>query len=150
KIAKSVPATRVDPSAIAAELGVDALRYFLLREYTFGGDGDFTYEALFQRHESDLGNDLGNLLNRTISMAYKFVGATLPGRERALSPASAAFAEQADSALQNCQLAWDDFNPSSALQATWSLVREANAHIERTKPWALAKDPGKREELLDM
>jgi methionyl-tRNA synthetase len=150
KIAKSVPATRVDPGAIAAELGVDALRYFLLREYTFGGDGDFTYEALFQRHESDLGNDLGNLLNRTVSMAHKFVGADLPARERVAAPASAAFAEQAASVLQNCQLAWDEFNPSGALQATWSLVRDANAHIERTKPWALAKDPAKRDELVDM
>jgi methionyl-tRNA synthetase len=150
KIAKSVPATRVDPSAIAAELGVDPLRYFVLREYTFGGDGDFTYEALFQRHESDLGNDLGNLLNRTIAMARRFVGAELPAREHAVSPASAAFAEQAGAVLQSCQLAWDELSPSAALQATWSLVREANAHIERTKPWALAKDPGKRDELLDM
>jgi methionyl-tRNA synthetase len=152
KISKSMPATRVDPNAIAAELGVDALRYFVLREYTFGGDGDFTYEALFQRHESDLGNDLGNLLNRTIAMAHKFVGADLPARPRAASPtmASYAFAEQADGYLQACQLAWDDFNPSGALQATWSLVRDANAHIERTKPWVLAKDPAKRDELLDM
>jgi methionyl-tRNA synthetase len=150
KISKSMPATRVDPNAIAAELGVDALRYFVLREYTFGGDGDFTYEALFQRYESDLGNDLGNLLNRTIAMAHKFVGAELPARDRAVSPASAAFAEQASSALQTCQLAWDELNPSGALQATWSIVREANAHIERTKPWALAKEPAKREELLDM
>jgi methionyl-tRNA synthetase len=150
KISKSMPATRVDPNAIAAELGVDALRYFVLREYTFGGDGDFTYEALFQRHESDLGNDLGNLLNRTVSMAHKFVGAALPARDRVGAPGSAAFAEQAASVLQSCQLAWDDFNPSGALQATWSLVREANAHIERTKPWALAKDPTKRDELVDM
>ena len=150
KISKSMPATRVDPSAIAAELGVDPLRYFILREYTFGGDGDFTYEALFQRYESDLGNDLGNLLNRTIAMAHKFVGATLPARDGVASRASQTFAEQADSYLQNCQLAWDTFNPSGALQATWSLVRDANAHIERTKPWALAKDPAKRDELLDM
>jgi methionyl-tRNA synthetase len=150
KISKSMPATRVDPNAIAAELGVDPLRYFVLREYTFGGDGDFTYEALFQRYESDLGNDLGNLLNRTIAMAHKFVGATLPSRPGAVSAASAAFAEQAADALQNCQLAWDGFNPSVALQATWSLVRAANAHIERTKPWALAKDPAKQGELLDM
>jgi methionyl-tRNA synthetase len=150
KISKSMPATRVDPNAIGAELGVDALRYFVLREYTFGGDGDFTYEALFQRHESDLGNDLGNLLNRTVSMAHKFVGAELPARERVGAPASAAFAEQASAYLQGCQLAWDEFNPSVALQATWSLVRDANAHIERTKPWALAKDPAKRDELVDM
>ena len=61
KISKSMPATRVDPKAIAEGLGVDPLRYFVLREYTLGGDGDFTYESLFQRHQSDLGNDLGNL-----------------------------------------------------------------------------------------
>ena len=78
KISKSIPATRVDPNAIVAELGdgfVDPLRYFVLREYTLGGDGDFTYEALFQRYESDLGNDLGNLLNRTVSMVHRYVGA---------------------------------------------------------------------------
>jgi methionyl-tRNA synthetase len=155
KISKSMPATRVDPSAIASELGVDPLRYFVLREYTFGGDGDFTYEALFQRYESDLGNDLGNLLNRTIAMAHKFVGATLAARaptSTSVGP-STTFAEQAADALQNCQLAWDALSPSTALQATWSLVREANAHIERTKPWALAKDPDdhtKRGALLDM
>ena len=78
KISKSIPATRVDPNAIVDELGgfVDPLRYFVLREYTLGGDGDFTYEALFQRYESDLGNDLGNLLNRTVSMAHRYVGGT--------------------------------------------------------------------------
>src|SRR5882757_7809646 len=69
KISKSVPATRVDPNAIAAEIGVDPLRYFVLREYTFGADGDFSYQALLQRYESDLGNDLGNLVNRTLSLA---------------------------------------------------------------------------------
>ena len=70
KISKSMPATKVDPNAIAGELGVDPLRYFVLREYALGGDGDFTYESLFQRHQSDLGNDLGNLLNRTLSMVH--------------------------------------------------------------------------------
>jgi methionyl-tRNA synthetase len=154
KISKSMPATRVDPLAIAAELGpelnCDPLRYFVLREYTLGGDGDFTYEALFQRYESDLGNDLGNLLNRTVAMGRQFVGPELPPRAGTVSGASAAFAEEASSYLQNCQLAWDAFNPSGALQATWSLVREANAHIERTKPWVLAKDPARKGELLDM
>jgi methionyl-tRNA synthetase len=151
KISKSMPATRVDPSAIAAELGVDPLRYFVLREYTLGGDGDFTYEALFQRYESDLGNDLGNLLNRTIAMAIRYyVGPSLPERLHAPNSVAAAFAEQASSYLQNCQLGWDAFNPSGALQATWSLVRDANAHIERTKPWALAREGARREELLDV
>jgi methionyl-tRNA synthetase len=150
KISKSMPATRVDPNAIAGELGVDPLRYFVLREYTLGGDGDFTYEALFQRYESDLGNDLGNLLNRTIAMARRYVGAELPAHAGVATVASMAFAEQASSYLQNCQLAWDSFNPSGALAATWGLVRDANAHIERTKPWVLAKEPARKGELVDM
>src|SRR6185295_6062248 len=69
KISKSLPATRVDPNAIAAELGVDPLRYFVLREYTFGADGDFSYEALLQRYESDLSNALNHLVNRTLALA---------------------------------------------------------------------------------
>src|SRR4029077_2895839 len=90
KIAKSTPATRVDPNAIADELGADPLRYFLLREYPFGGDGDFTYESLFQRYESDLGNDLGNLLNRTVAMANRFLGGEVPPRSSAADfPAAA-------------------------------------------------------------
>jgi methionyl-tRNA synthetase len=82
KISKSLTTTKIDPNAIADELGVDPLRYFVLREYTLGADGDFSYEALFQRYESDLGNDLGNLLNarsrwRTSSSRGRSTGATL-------------------------------------------------------------------------
>jgi methionyl-tRNA synthetase len=162
KISKSMPATRVDPSAIAAALGVDPLRYFVLREYTFGGDGDFTYEALFQRYESDLGNDLGNLLNRTIAMAHKFVGAELPGpgpdasarrEERNTQPVATAFspfAVDANTVLRDAERAWDSFDPSTALQLAWVLVRKANALIDRAKPWMLAKEPNRRQELLEI
>lgn len=141
KISKSIPATRVDPNAIADELGVDPLRYFVLREYTLGGDGDFTYEALFQRYESDLGNDLGNLLNRTVSMAHRYVGGSVAELTVAGAlPTAAANKEKAEQA-------WDEFSPSRALEATWQIVRDCNAYIEATKPWVLAKDPAKRGEL---
>src|SRR5262245_15425102 len=138
KISKSVPATKVDPMAIADELGVDPLRYFVLREYTLGADGDFTYEALFQRYESDLGNDLGNLLNRTISMAHKYVGADLPARAQE----STAHVQL----LQQAQAAWEAFSPSNALDATWRLVRSYNQVIDREKPWALHKE-GKLDQI---
>jgi methionyl-tRNA synthetase len=146
KISKSAPATKVDPNAIADELGVDPLRYFVLREFVLGADGDFTYEALFQRYESDLGNDLGNLLNRTISMAQKFLGKALP---------SAAWTDKVDGidgmAAHHKGAAekdWQSFAPSRALEATWLIVRDANAYIDRKKPWALAKDPANRDQLV--
>jgi methionyl-tRNA synthetase len=132
KISKSAPATKVDPNAIADELGVDPLRYFVLREFVLGADGDFTYEALFQRYESDLGNDLGNLLNRTISMAHKFLGGKVEGADD--------YAE-AVNARQEAERAWEEFAPSRALEAVWKIVREGNRYIDEKAPWALAKSP---------
>jgi methionyl-tRNA synthetase len=132
KISKSAPATKVDPNAIADELGVDPLRYFVLREFVLGNDGDFTYEALFQRYESDLGNDLGNLLNRTISMAQRFVGGKVDGSDDYPTAADA---------KQEAERAWDEFAPSRALEAVWKIVREGNRYIDAQAPWTLAKSP---------
>jgi methionyl-tRNA synthetase len=133
KISKSITTTKIDPNAIADELGVDPLRYFVLREYNLGADGDFTYEALFQRYESDLGNDLGNLLNRTISMAHKFVG----GKVERCNP----YQEQIDPIKKTIEDAWENFAPAEALQQTWSIIREGNRYIDEQKPWVLAKKP---------
>jgi methionyl-tRNA synthetase len=145
KMSKSLPATRVDPNAIADELGVDPLRYFVLREYNFGADGDFTYEALFQRYESDLGNDLGNLANRTLALARQLPDApALPAQApRAandpLHDEEVSLRTDALAALRDATAAWDDLAPSRALEATWAMIRRANAYVDRTAPWKLAK-----------
>jgi len=146
KISKSLPATKVDPNAIADELGMDPLRYFVLREYTFGNDGDFTYETLFQRYESDLGNDLGNLLNRTVSLARQLPGGlNLPafaGTAAGPSPRGEddlTLETSARTAVDDTVAAWEDFAPSRALEATWGMIRRGNAYIDRTAPWKLGK-----------
>ncbi len=146
KISKSIPATRVDPSLIAASIGADPLRYFVLREYTLGNDGDFSYEALFQRYESDLGNDLGNLANRTISMARQLGDDSLDAPHRPSYSGGDPLLEE-DLVLRRCahemtqaaSKAWDDMQPSRALEATWTMIRAGNVYLDRTAPWRLKK-----------
>jgi len=145
KISKSMPATRVDPSIIADSIGADPLRYFVLREYTLGNDGDFSYEALFQRFESDLGNDLGNLANRTLSMARQ-LGDSFEARHRPsysggdpLSEESLIMRQCAQEMTATASKAWDDMQPSRALEATWTMIRAGNVYLDRTAPWKLMK-----------
>jgi methionyl-tRNA synthetase len=139
KISKSIPATRVDPNRIADDLGMEPLRYFVLREYTLGGDGDFTYEALLQRYESDLGNDLGNLVNRTVSMVKRYLAGNLPAHR----PTGAETDEEVVTLGRTIGGVvgehWLRFSPSTALEATWRLIRAANRYIDARKPWELAK-----------
>lgn len=144
KISKSMPATRVDPAQIAEDLGVEPLRYFVLREYALGGDGDFTYEALLQRYESDLGNDLGNLLNRTVSMAHRFQA----GKVDAYQPTDADASEEVVKigrswVTRTAGAHWQEFAPAQALETAWKLIREANRYIDAKKPWELGKDPAR-------
>ena len=146
KISKSIPATRVDPSVIAGSLGADPLRYFVLREYTLGNDGDFSYESLFQRYESDLGNDLGNLANRTISMARQLGDNSLDLPHRPTYSGGDPLLEEelvlrrcAQEMTQATTKAWEDMQPSRALEATWTMIRAGNVYLDRTAPWKLKK-----------
>lgn len=143
KISKSLPATKVDPLAVADDLdaavglpiGIELLRYFVLREYQLGGDGDFTYESLLQRYESDLGNDLGNLLNRTVNMAHQYLGGRV---DRWISgdPEIRELGAEAEAARSH----WRSFAPAAALEQTWSCIRKANRYVDAKKPWMLAKE----------
>ena len=151
KIAKSMPATRVDPNQLADDIGVDAVRYFLLREVPLGLDGDFSYEALIGRYNADLANDLGNLLNRTVTMAGKFCDRCVPEAAPVLAAAQgshhAALAAVAAEVAREAALHFENYAPSKALDAILRLVRETNRYVDTCQPWLLARDPAQRAVL---
>jgi methionyl-tRNA synthetase len=158
KISKSMPATKIDAVKLADALavgpggraiGVDALRYYLLREVPLGLDGDFTFESLFGRFNAELANDLGNLVNRSLTLLAKYANQIAPLYTGAVAslPLHAAFETAAATAIDATAHAFEAFAPSRALEAIWKLVREGNGYVDKTAPWQLAKDPSKQAEL---
>ncbi|HVO29583.1 MAG TPA: methionine--tRNA ligase [bacterium] len=149
KISKSLPATKVDPNVISDDIGADVLRYFLLNEIPLGQDGDFSYEALIARNNSDLANDLGNLVNRTVSMCEKYFGGKVPPAHPELDAREphATLSRHARSAREGAEKGFDTLSPHDALKAIWELVRAGNKYVDTTAPWTLAKDPAKKQEL---
>jgi len=142
KISKSLPATRVSPTAIAEEVSSDALRYFLLREVPLGQDGDFSYEGLIARINADLANDLGNLVNRSLAMVAEYVGGVVPETNEA-----GALESVARDVAARAGRAWRDLAPHRALEATFELVRATNKYIVENEPWVLHKDPARHGRL---
>jgi methionyl-tRNA synthetase len=156
KISKSMPATRIDPIKLADALavgplgrpiGIDAMRYYLLREVPLGLDGDFTFESLFGRFNAELANDLGNLVNRCLTLMAK--SPLIPALEASFGdvPHHAALVSTARQAIESAAAEYDNMAPSRALEAIWKLVRETNRYVDVCQPWALAKDPAKGLEL---
>jgi len=137
KISKSAGNT-IDPVELVALYGNDALRYWLLREMPRAGDGNFSHERLIARYNEDLGNDLGNLANRAVSMLQRYRKGIVPEivvageRNRSLIDIGDKLAKRVDSAL-------DRFDFRQALAAIWELVTAANRYVDDTKPWELAK-----------
>ncbi|MBE6102351.1 MAG: methionine--tRNA ligase [Selenomonas ruminantium] len=139
----------VDPIALIDEFGADTIRYFLLREINLGQDGNFSRDALIERINSDLANDLGNLLHRTLSMAKKFQGGVLiapVGESEIDKSLKADAAETVKFYRENM----DKMELSAALKKAWAFVSRSNKYIDETAPWALAKDESKKQELANV
>ncbi len=136
----------IDPVVLIDRYGVDAVRYFLLREIPFGSDGFYSEEALVNRINADLANDLGNLLSRTTAMIQRFHHGIIPpaGREEALDAELRELAAEAVREVKECM---QRLELSDALAAVWKLVKKANKYIDETAPWSLARDPVQEERL---
>ncbi len=139
----------VDPIGLIDEFGADAIRYFLLREINLGQDGNFSRDALIGRINSDLANDLGNLLHRTLSMTLKFQDGVVkaPAGE---SDVDRSLKEDARETVAFFEQNMEDMQLSLTIKKVWAFISRANKYIDETAPWALAKDPAKKQELANV
>ena len=136
----------VDPVILIERYGIDSLKYFLLREYTFGQDGIFTNEVMLKRMNFDLANDLGNLLSRTTAMIEKYCGGIIPPADTE-DDLDKNLKSVALGAAPDVEKYMDEFSFNNALESIWILVRRANKYIDEKTPWILAKDESKKAEL---
>lgn len=138
KISKS-KGNKVDPHELINIYGVDALRYFLLREVPLGLDGEYSDEAFHRRYTSDLANDLGNLLNRVLTVAEKYSEGKVPNPSE-MKEEDKALLEKTEETAKRVEEEMEKFNPSSALGSIWEVIQDANRYIDQQAPWNLTSD----------
>jgi methionyl-tRNA synthetase len=149
KMSKS-KGTVVDPVVLIDRYGLDALRYYLLREVPFGADGAFTPENFIERINFDLANDLGNLLNRTIAMIDKYFDGEIPAFAGTVTAFDESLQKLAAETITQVEAALENMEFSVALASLWQLVSRTNKYIDETQPWALAKNEDQKAELASV
>lgn len=141
--------TGISPHDLIGTFGSDGYRYYFVREMSFGQDGNFSWESMVDRYNVDLANDFGNLASRVLSMATRYLGATVPEPpgDDELTDADRSLRDAHGTALAGMGAAVDDLALHDALKSAWTFVRRCNAYVEEVTPWALAKDESQRRRL---
>ncbi|HEY9582562.1 MAG TPA: methionine--tRNA ligase [Savagea sp.] len=140
----------VYPDMLVDRYGLDATRYFLLRELPFGQDGVFSPETFVERTNADLSNDLGNLLNRTVSMINKYFDGVIPTENLEATEFDASLQRKIEETIEQYEAQMEEMQYHQVLMTTWSLISRTNKYIDETAPWVLAKDEAEKDKLASV